>query len=54
MNQQEYEAALARIERLIDSDPPFDSPEGAELDALVSEVVVYEKQMFPLPLGRAL
>lgn len=52
MNELEYEAALARIDTLIDSDPPLDSPEGAELDALVEQVLAYEKEHFPFPATR--
>jgi hypothetical protein len=47
MNAQQYEAAVARIEVLIATDPGIDSPEGRELDALVEEVVLYEKTMWP-------
>ena len=53
MNEQEHAAALARIEVLMESDPPPDTSEGAELNALADAVVEYEKRFFSLPNGES-
>lgn len=52
--EEEYEAALARIEILMDAEP--DTPEDAELDLLVDLVLLYEYRNIPMPVpeGRAL
>ena len=52
--KEEYEAALARIEILMDAEP--DTPEDEELDLLVDLVLLYEYRNVPMPLpeGRAL
>ena len=48
-----YERALARINDLMDADP--DTPEGDELELLVSLVELYEEANYPIdppdPLG---
>ena len=46
LNEFEYEAAMKRIEQLIDGDPELDSPEGQELDELVGQVVEYEHALY--------
>jgi antitoxin component HigA of HigAB toxin-antitoxin module len=43
MNEPEYNAALQRIEELIDCDPNPGSTAGKELEQLVNEVMDYEK-----------
>ena len=52
--EEEYEAALARIEVLMDAEP--DTPEDEELDLLVDLVLLYEYRNVPMPIseGRAL
>ena len=52
--EEEYEAALARIEILMDAEP--DTPEDEELDLLVNLVLLYEYRNVPMPVseGRAL
>jgi HTH-type transcriptional regulator/antitoxin HigA len=47
-NQQDYEAALRRVESLWDSKD--NSPEGDELDVLVTLVEAYEREHFPIDL----
>lgn len=47
-NDEEHEVALRELERLMDCDPPLDTPEGARLDALIDSVVAYEKVRWPL------
>ena len=44
--EEEYEAALARIEELMDAEPG--SPEGEELDVLVDLVEFYESKQVPM------
>src|ERR1700761_7357728 len=44
----EHKATLKRIEELFDAKP--DTPEGDELDLLVSLVEIYEKKHFPVDL----
>jgi len=46
-NQADYDAALAEIERLIDSQPG--TPDGDKLEVLVTLVEVYEANHFPIP-----
>lgn len=43
MNAKEYDAAMARIEVLVDLDPLPDTPEGRELSALADQVIAWEK-----------
>ena len=52
--EEEYEAALARVYSLMDSEPG--TPEGEELDLLGDLVELYEYQNIPMPLpeGRAI
>jgi antitoxin component HigA of HigAB toxin-antitoxin module len=45
--EEDYEAALAEIERLFDA-APF-TPEGDRLDVLTTLVEVYEAQHYPIP-----
>lgn len=47
-NDQEYEAALARIDQLMDAAPG--TPEGDELELLATLVEVYEDKHFPIDL----
>lgn len=44
--EDEYKAALKRIDELFDAKP--ETPEGNELDLLVTFVEEYEKIYFPL------
>lgn len=44
--EKEYESALARINDLMDADPG--TPEGDELDLLVTLVELYEKAKHPI------
>ena len=44
----EYEAALSRIEELLDADPG--TPEGDELELLATLVELYEKAAHPIDL----
>lgn len=45
-SEEEYEAALARIEQIFDPEP--DTPAGDELEILASLVKTYEKRNFPI------
>jgi len=45
--EADYKAALARINTLFDAG--YDTPEGDELDVLVTLVEAYEKARFPIP-----
>jgi len=45
-NEADYDKALSRIESLMDARP--DSPEGDELDVLVTLVEKYEGQHYPI------
>ena len=45
-SERDYEAALARIYELMDTEP--DSPEGDELDVLVDLVELYESKHVPM------
>lgn len=47
-NDRVYEAALERIEALMDAAP--DTPEGDELELLTTLVEVYEDKHFPINL----
>ncbi|CAG0962300.1 ImmA/IrrE family metallo-endopeptidase [Geobacter sp.] len=47
-NETDYEAALARIDELMDADPG--TPEGDELELLVTLVELYEKMAHPIDL----
>jgi len=47
-NEAEYEAALTRIEGLIDATP--DSPEEGELELLALLVEKYESERYPINL----
>lgn len=47
-NEVEYEATLSRIEELLDADPG--TPEGDELELLVTLVDLYEKTTHPIDL----
>src|SRR3990172_4038821 len=47
-NEKDYKAALARINDLMDADPG--TPEGDELDLLVTLVELYEKAKYPIDL----
>jgi antitoxin Xre/MbcA/ParS-like protein len=49
MNAAEHAAALERIAVLCAVDPALGTPEGEELDALVTEVMDYEAKHFPFP-----
>jgi len=44
--EEDYEAALARIEEIFDAEP--DTPEGDELEVLGSLVELYEKKNYPI------
>jgi HTH-type transcriptional regulator / antitoxin HigA len=46
--EKEYEAAIARIEKIFDAEP--DTPEGDELEILASLVETYEKKNYPFGL----
>lgn len=52
--ERDYEAALARVDELMDAVPG--SPEGDELDVLVDLVELYESKHepmgYPSPLGQ--
>ena len=45
-SERDYEAALARISDLMDTEP--DSPEGDEFDVLVDLVELYESNHVPM------
>ena len=45
-SEQDYEAALARIDELMDAEP--NTPEDAELDVLVTLVERYEERHHPI------
>ena len=44
--QADYEAALARIDEIMDADP--DSPDARELDVLVDLIELYESRREPM------
>jgi len=46
--EEDYEAAIARIEVIFDAEP--DTPDGDELEILASLVEVYEKKNYPIPM----
>ena len=46
-NEAEYNAALARIEEIMDAEPT--TPEGEELELLALLIENYEEKIFPLP-----
>ena len=45
-SEEDYEAALARIDELMDAEPS--TPEGDELDSLVTRVERYEEDHYPI------
>lgn len=47
-DERDYEAALSRIDELMDADP--ETPEGDELELLVALVELYEKKAHPIDL----
>jgi HTH-type transcriptional regulator/antitoxin HigA len=49
-NEADYEAALGRIEALMENDPEPTSPEGEELELLCMLVERYEEKEFPMDL----
>ncbi|MDP2339138.1 MAG: transcriptional regulator [Bacteroidota bacterium] len=46
-SEAEYEAALARLEEIMDAEP--NTPEGDELELLALLIENYEENNFPLP-----
>ncbi|MFH1115158.1 MAG: helix-turn-helix domain-containing protein [Pseudomonadota bacterium] len=46
--EEDYEAALARIEEIFDAEP--DTPEADELEILAALVEVFERKHYPLAL----
>ncbi len=48
MTEKEYEAALARVEEIMDLDPKPDTELANELKALVLPIVEYEDIHYPL------
>jgi HTH-type transcriptional regulator/antitoxin HigA len=48
--EKEYDRALARINILMDADPG--TPEGNELEQLVTLVEMYEKVKYPIDLAK--
>jgi len=44
--EADYDAALARVDDLMDAQP--DSPQGDELDILVTLIEKYEAQHYPI------
>ncbi len=48
--EAEYRAALARVERLIEDDPPVGTPEADELELVSLLVEKYENERFPVSL----
>ena len=48
--EKDYEKALARINVLMDADP--ETPEGDELERLVTLVEAYEKVKYPINLPK--
>ena len=47
-NEAEYETALSRIDELMDAEPG--TPQGYELELLVTLVDLYEKKAHPIGL----
>ena len=45
-NENDYDAALSRIDELMDAEP--DSPDGQELDMLTDLVELYESKNEPM------
>lgn len=48
MTDDEHAIKLARIEWLMSCDPPADSKDGQELQALADEVQAYEEARWPI------
>ncbi len=51
MTDADHERAMGRIETLFDAKPG--TPEGDELDRLVTLVVAYEQERFPIATSSA-
>ncbi|MBF0342066.1 MAG: helix-turn-helix domain-containing protein [Magnetococcales bacterium] len=49
-NEQDYDAALAEVERLMDADPDPDTPEGDRLDILTTLIAAYEDRYHAIEL----
>jgi HTH-type transcriptional regulator/antitoxin HigA len=47
--EEDYEAALEEIARLMSDDPALGTPEGDHLDVLATLVQAYEEQHHPVP-----
>lgn len=43
-SEEDYQAALSRVEELMDLDPEFESVEGEELERLAIIIEAYEAQ----------
>lgn len=50
-NETDYEIALAHIDKLMDAD--LGTPEGDELERLVTLVELYEEQTHPIDLPKS-
>lgn len=48
--EADHDAALREISRLMESDPPLDTPEGARLDVLSTLVEAFERKHHPIDL----
>ena len=48
--EEAYQAALARIDRLVEADPEPGTPEADALEVLAVLVEAYERQRYPLAL----
>jgi HTH-type transcriptional regulator/antitoxin HigA len=49
--EAEYEAALARVDTLVDAEPG--TPDGDDLNVLVTLVESYEARHWPIPIARS-
>lgn len=49
-NEADYEATLREVSRLVDLDPPLDSPDGERLDVLATLVQAHEARHYPIDL----
>lgn len=47
-SKDQYDAYLARVEELVATDPPADSPQGAELELLALLIEDFEKKIYDL------
>lgn len=50
-SESDYTSALKAISKLVESDPPVDSPEGEYLDVMATLIQSYEDKRFPIGIA---